>query len=269
MRRLLLSWLVVGCLSGCGCNEQDLVGETDAGDDVPTVDMPVDDGLLVDVPEEEIVDTCEESTEALVGEIARSEPRSCTAVIRLDFLTRTIKAYALFCSDPMEVSEESARSVAVEDVVLEMPYYDFTTAEMLNDPDPQDAYIFYQPPWDFGGLAVVSPYTGLTVFGGSMMWMGTGAIAYPTEWLSSSHIGAGCPPSAALEPVTYYPLECEFSVPDPDLDSTLEIVAGTAMPAAMASAGEIDSVVVICYPRRLGMFVPEQAEWLVLLNVSG
>lgn len=257
MRGLLPGLLVVGCLSGSGCSERRLVGEADADEDDPPADAREEGGL----------DSCEESTEALVGEIVRSEPWSCTAVIRLDFVTGGIGSFALLCGEPMVVSEEHARSRAVEDVILDMPYVDFSTAEMLNYPDPRDAYFFYESPADFGGLAIVSPYSGMTVFGASIVWSGGGAIAYPAEWRSADQIGAGCPPSVAMEPAFYYRIGCDTS--GSGIDSPLDVVARTAVPGAMARAGEIDSVIEFCYPRTVGMFDPREAEWIVIINASG
>src|SRR6185436_18166707 len=51
-------------------------------------------------------------------------------------------------------------------------------------------WAFYTAASDFGGVTVVSAVTNRTVFGGSIVWGGTGAVLYPETW-STSDIGVG------------------------------------------------------------------------------
>lgn len=47
--------------------------------------------------------------------------------------------------------------------------------QALSGANPEDEYVFWQSPGDFGGVGVVSVRSGLAVFGGSIVWGGSGA----------------------------------------------------------------------------------------------
>jgi hypothetical protein len=54
---------------------------------------------------------------------------------------------------------------------------------------------------------------------------------------------------------------------DPNtLDLVVAAVADTAVPAAMWQGGYVFETVVLRYPRSVGVFDPNSAEWVVLVN---
>jgi hypothetical protein len=50
------------------------------------------------------------------------------------------------------------------------------------------------------------------------------------------------------------------------VNKVLGIVKQTAIPAAMWSGGKVHDAVVLRYPRSVGMFDPNTAEWIALIN---
>jgi hypothetical protein len=147
-------------------------------------------------------------------------------------------------------------------------------AEMLNQPDPGDAYVFYESPADFGGVAVVSADTGLTVFGASIVWAGKGDIEFPTSWRDPAELGPGCPGMyrSRLGPGPGYDL-CgintgpePFTLAESDIEAALDVLHDTGLPDAVWYGGYVFGSVVLCYPRKVGVFDPGSAEWIVLVN---
>jgi hypothetical protein len=241
----------------------DQPGEDVPGEDVPP-EAPGDPDAEADAPdaadgEEEVIGGCEDQVAAIASETG--VVGSCSAVVRLDYESRDILGWQLFCGSYAAATEGSARSRAQADTGYG------AAGTMLNPADPPDEYVFYEEPGDFGGAAAVSARTGLSVFGGSIIWLGTGDITYPSIWRPASEIGSDCPEWPASVTATGYDLS---SYGDPigsaDLTAALDVIWSTALPEGMATSGYLFDAVVIVYPRTMGEFDPATAEWIVILN---
>lgn len=203
---------------------------------------------------------CAKEVAALATELYKVS-QACTAVIRLDHNTLTLKGYQLVCGPPKTVTEAQARATAQTDTGYG------SSGQALNPPSPADEFVFYMAPGDFGGASSVSADTGLSVFGGSIIWMGTGQITYPKTWRQVSTLGSGCAPGKGIPSAVGYDLvSTSQPLPTADVNKVLAIVKQTAIPAAMWSGGKVHDAVVLRYPRSVGMFNPNTAEWIALIN---
>jgi hypothetical protein len=188
---------------------------------------------------------------------------TCTAVVRLDYSTLTILSHAFVCGKYASPDEATARKTASTDATFQYagPAGD---GSLLSGPDPADEWVFFQSPSDFGGVAAVSARSGLTVFAGSIVWMGTGDIIVPSTW-DTSDLGSGCAP---LPRPSIRGFNLGSSEAGASFDEAADVVLQTALPAAFWQWGYVFDVVVLLYPRSVGAFVPEKAEYIVLVNAG-
>jgi hypothetical protein len=188
---------------------------------------------------------------------------TCTAVVRLDYRSLEILAHAFVCGKYATPDEAMARATASADAVF--PYASPAgEGKLLSGPSPPDEWVFYQEPTDFGGAAAVSARSGLTVFAGSIVWMGTGKIMVPAAW-DTSDLGPGCG-----QPMGWSARGFDLSggqATDHMMEAA-DVVLATALPSAFARWGSLLDVVVLLYPRSVGAFDPSTAEYIVLLNAG-
>jgi hypothetical protein len=260
------------CLDACDANDDGSVNISDAvwtlnhlflgGDSPPPPagacgEDPTADGLACGAYAPCAAD-CEEEIAAIASDT--QIVGSCGAVVRLDYLSRRILGWQLLCGKYSQVTEESAREQAKTDT-------GFGEGRMLNPAQPEDAYVFYQAPGDFGGAGVVSARTGLSLFGGGIVWDGAGDITHPKEWRSAATLGGDCERFPGDIPARGYDLVAGGAeVAAADIEATLEVVRRTALLEGMATSGYVFDAVVILYPRSVGAFNPLTAEWIVIVN---
>lgn len=189
---------------------------------------------------------------------------SCSAVLRFDYLSRELLGWQLICGKYDHADEVEARSRAEKDTG-----YGEGRSLMLNDPAAEDLYVFYESPGDFGGASVVSVRTGLTLFGGAIIWDGAGEITYPQEWRSPESLGEDC------EPIEGGPIFRTFDLVggqarlDPELVKELiERVRHTPLAEGFSRSGYVFDAAVLSYPRSVGSFDPSTAEWIVIVNAG-
>jgi hypothetical protein len=103
-----------------------------------------------------------------------------------------------------------------------------------------------------------------SVFAGSIVWMGTGAITVPSTW-DTTDLGSGCAPPSGL-PIRGFDLSNGQAAAR--LDEAAAVVLQTALPAAFNQWGYLFNAAVILYPRTLGAFAADRAEYVVLLNAG-
>jgi hypothetical protein len=234
----------------------------------PTPDGPATDGPTVDSapqvpdgkPSSDLGPACAAEIAALQKEIYKTSGQSCTAVVRLDHDSLALKEWQLVCGKYAKVTEAQARTTAFNDSGYGKG------GKMLNAQSPADEYVFYEAPGDFGGCASVSARTGLTVFGASIIWMGTGKITHPKTWRAASQLGSGCPAAGGIPKSQGYDLVQGGALQKADVDKAVAVVLKTAVPAAFWKGGYVFDAVVLRYPRSVGAFNPKTAEWIVLVN---
>jgi hypothetical protein len=224
------------------------------------VEPDVEPDILPDEVEEEVVGDCGDLVDAIASET--TIVGSCTAVVRLGYTSMSVLGWQLVCgSYDMPVTEAKARAQAQTDTGYG------ASGTMANPASPEDEYVFFQAPGDFGGAAAVSARTGLSVFGGSIIWMGTGDITYPDDWRPASELGRDCPRYPTLPTAVGYRIaESSEPLSASEVSAALDVVWGTALPEGMATSGYIFDAVVLLYARTVGAFDPSTAEWIVLVN---
>ena len=205
--------------------------------------------------------TCGEATTALAREIYDGIARACTAVVRLDFETHDPLGYQLLCARYAFTDEADARIIAEADT-------GFGEGGTRISPEvTEDNWIFYESPGDLGGVGAVSRDTGLSTFGGSIVWDGAGEITYPTAWRDPAELGVACDGIGSVPYFTAYDLRNGSTLEDDaGADAAIAYIDQTAIPEAFFTGGYLFGSVVMLYPRSVGAFDPSTAEWIVLVN---
>jgi hypothetical protein len=133
------------------------------------------------------------------------------------------------------------------------------------DSDSLPFEVVFRPPGDFGSITFRYTETGDTLLYGSIIWLGTGALAYPGDFLPAGRFGKL--PDAAGEPVRkeYFNI---YPLLDP---AEFEAKADTAW----ASVNRLDiawdfamrdyRAGFYMYAPSVGAFNPSAAKWIVFL----
>lgn len=248
--------------------EPDDAGLTDIEDDA-MFDVAPDDVAPDAVAEDDVDDT--EATEtsagpdcqAAAGELTKSlyaQLGSCTAVVRLAYTDRQPLGYALVCGKYANADAASAKAQAQADTGLA------PEAMLMGDASAEDVWVFWQEPGDLGAAAAVSVRTGLTVFGGSIVWDGAGDLTWPMAWEEPASLASDCDPEGGIPTQRGLDLRTGEVLADGDVAAAVDVVAQTALLDAFWAGGYAFDAVVLLYPRSVGAFDPATAEWVVLLN---
>ncbi len=251
---LLLAPIVIAACSGSGGGG----GEFDGGGgefDGGTIDA----GSRVDATLSDAGSACSGAVTALAAELYEST-QACSVTVRLDYTSKEVKGYQVFCGAYSAVSDSDAAATATGDSGYG------TDDAMLNESAPEDAYVFYRAPGDFGGVGAVSSDTGLSVFGGSIIWSGSGEISYPSQWRAAADLESGCDASGGIDSRRGWDLRNGVALDSGDVDSAVAVVLGTAIPAAFWKGGYVFNATVLLYPPTVGAFDPTPAEWVVIVN---
>jgi hypothetical protein len=240
------------CPGACGCDGRLHCNACMAN--AAGVNAAADDGVCTQAV------TCEGVTWQIANQAAAGG--MCTSVVRLDYQTRKLKAFHVACAPAAAVTPERARKRAEMDTGFG------AEAQAISGLDPADEYVFWEPPSDHGGASAVSARNGATVFGGSIVMNEKGSVVHPTSFLHPASIGPGCGSSAAVPPARGLSLETLDELPASDVDAALSVVWTTALPDALATGSTLLDAMVLLYPPQVGVFDPEAAEWVVLLNSS-
>jgi hypothetical protein len=107
---------------------------------------------------------------AALSEEMYEELGVCAAVVRLDYEGYDILGFQLFCG-PWDITTEGAAAVTAE---TDTGFGQGGGIERISAADAEDFFVFYESPGDFGGASAVSRRSGLTAFGGSIVWDGNG-----------------------------------------------------------------------------------------------
>jgi hypothetical protein len=202
---------------------------------------------------------CQAASDAIAANMGVTE--TCTATVRLDYQSLAILGFAVRCGPYNVVDEATARATAVGDTGQG------ESAGLLGTPPPEDEWVFYQAPSDWGSTAVVSARSGLSVFGGTTVWIGDGEISYPQTWQPPTAIGAGCGQTGIqVPPARGFELAGGTELPASSVNAALAAVWSTAIPSGLLKGGYLFDAIVLLYPRTVGAFDPTTAEWIVLVN---
>lgn len=244
----------VGCKpSSCACTPEGWACDDDCngGTCVP-LDPPTDPSV------------CESIAAELAMQVGPSaQTGTCTAVVRVDYTSLKVLGHTFVCGPYNGGGEEMARATADAAATFPNAQAAGHGKLLLAGNLVGSEWIFYQSPSDFGGASAVSSRSGLTVFAGSIVWAGTGTLLVPSAW-STSELGTGCP--SVMFPSRGFDLSSGTEFKNGEYRAAVDVVFGTAIPAAMAKLGGVFEAVVLLYPRTVGVLDPKRAEYIVLLN---
>jgi hypothetical protein len=239
------------CPGVCGCDGESYCNECTAHAAGVDVDPKASCGPV-------------KSCEQLADEIAAQAGgvHTCTSVVRLDYQTLSMKAYRILCAPYSATNEAAARATAQQDTG-----YGAMGALLSSPPSPpEDEWVFWQAPGDFGGVGVVNARNGTSVFGGSVVWDGKGAITYPATFNPPEALGEGCVTSIMKPPARGFDLVGVEALTQAEVDAALDVVWKTALPEGLWKPGYVFDAMVLLYPPTVGDFDESVAEWIVLVN---
>lgn len=204
---------------------------------------------------------CSKLVDSIVPQVAGKG--DCTTVVRAGYLSHAIASHAFVCGPHKSLDELQARAVANADS-------GYGSGKQVAGFWPKDEWIFYVSPGDFGGVSIVSARNGLSVFGASIVWMGTGKVLHPKAW-STAPLGASCP-KQPKPPVRGFDLSADAPPLAPEkIGLAMSLVWDTALPEALAKSGTVLDAVVLLYAPSVGFTAPggfdnASAEYVVLIN---
>jgi hypothetical protein len=270
MMRMVLGAAALGLLMvGVSCEGGDPVGASDeplgsgsAGTGGPFI--PGAGGMTPLLPS---LDRCVAATAAIAAEAAGQEV--CTFLVRVDAKSLEVRAHSKVCGSSAPIDEATARGLASQASIL--PGGATPSYELIGG-TPEDAWVYMVRWGDFGGLAAVSPKSGLVTFRARWDWLWTedslrsGPVIAPASW-SQSDLGAGCaaPPSVRVQ--TFDLREEGKTTPPKSGEDAARMVLSTALPGGLAELGGVRNVVTLLFANYSGT-VPIPLEYVVLVNAA-
>ena len=195
---------------------------------------------------------CSALAAAIGQELQATNRSTCTGIVRLEYQSLRPLAHAFVCAQYASTNESSARATANVDTT-------YGNGTLVSGANPTDEWVFYTAPGDFGGVSAVSARSGRTVFGGAVVWSGTGEVNYPKLWLAGD-IGIACG-SSSISSVRGFDMRGGAALPGSEMDMALAVVFDSAFALAMRSWGILSDAMVLLYPRTVGDFDPANAEY--------
>jgi len=188
------------------------------------------------------------------------------------FLSFFVLALLCACSD----DDTKAPETVPQSKVL-MLQVDYTTevfeagTEISIDESVPDFEITstYQEPGDFGGVQLYSSNSNTLLFDGTIIWMGTGVMSYPSNLYDSEDFGI------ISEPVAQ-PSESQFSKvvysdyetypEDMDYASIWNTIDNLAIVKTYRDSNPEATVKLFLYTPSVGIGNPEEWDWLVFIK---
>jgi len=201
---------------------------------------------------------CTTAAADLTEEMYSEAGRSCSATVRLDYLTLEVLGFELFCGNYASLDEAGARAAAERDTGIG------AEAVLVNPDDHADNWVFLDAT---GAAALVSAYNGLVVFGGTWGSDAAGELTWPETWRDAALLAEGCPPSGRIPTARGFDLsDGAAPLTGAELDAALSAVKDTALLEGFWQGGYVFNATVLLYPRRTLPFDESTAEWIVILG---
>jgi hypothetical protein len=202
--------------------------------------------------------SCEAAADDLTTEMYSEAGRSCSATVRLDYLTYELIGFQLSCGGYGGLDEPAARAAAERDTGIG------GDAVLVNADDHSDNWVFFDAT---GATALVSAYTGNVVFGGTWGGAVPGDLTWPTTWREAQLLAGGCPPSGRIPTSRGFDLSDDAApLSGAEVDLALAAVGETALLAGFWQGGYVFDATVLLYPRSLDPLDEGTAEWIVILG---
>lgn len=192
-------------------------------------------------------------------------PQSCAIVVRVLQRTGRPIAFQSICGRAAPTAMTDAEALALAERAM-VPYV--SSWRPVSPSMPDDGFVFSGSGGDFGGVVVVHPRLGRTVFVASTVWAGRGDILSPTTWNPPALLADDCGTGTTVPRVRGYELGVASGREAATVAQVVEAVAHTALLDAIVRAGTIESGLVLGYTRSTGGLVDEAPEWIVVVNAA-
>ncbi|KIG14396.1 hypothetical protein DB30_06871 [Enhygromyxa salina] len=177
---------------------------------------------------------------------------SCALVLRFTYESAEFLGWHINCAPPTpDLSLDEAQMMSA------WPGDDESGTE--------DAYVLYTEPGDFGGVTYISKRSGM-LFEGSIVWGGMGDILHPEHVEDPLMLGTGCldtQPPAAVEVWAYNFVGGDLQVLPDESSAVWDVLWDTA---ALYAVTPGSTIAMIAYPRSVGDFVSDVAEFVVIID---
>jgi hypothetical protein len=207
---------------------------------------------------------------AFVKSIASGFATGRSVVIaRFDYRTKRPLGYAQFntFSTCTYYEEIGARVCAKADRSSKLPFDPTKQGSRLKmESTDRGPWAFYQSSSDGGGIIVLDDEFG-TIFSASILRKGEGEMLTPNAW-STKDLGVGCRPGKKVAaPSQAYDLRSGTKMPAAESQAIAALAQKTVLPGLWeTSGGNYEVSMVLLYPRTMGDFNPQTAEYLVFLR---
>ena len=192
-------------------------------------------------------------------------PQSCAIVVRVLQRTGRPIAFQSICGRDAPTAMTDAQALALAEGAM-VP--NVSSWQPVSPSMPDDDFVFSGSGGDFGGVVVVHPRLGRTVFVASTVWAGRGDILSPTTWNPPGLLADDCGTGTTIPRVRGYQLGVASDRKAATVTQVTEAVAHTALLDAIVREGTIESGVVLGYTRSTGGLVDEAPEWIVVVNAA-
>lgn len=136
------------------------------------------------------------------------------------------------------------------------------------DDDTLPVTIRYNPPGDFGDITFEYSATGDTLFHGTIIWMGTGGMEYPREFIPADEFESLPDTPPAPLSIEYFNIAPAFEEETFKQQATLAWNRVRNLDIVNEFAQGEYRVGIYLYAPAVGLFNPEAAKWIIFLHAQ-
>ncbi len=219
--------VLVGALAMLGCGST--AASTDAGSDArPGFDASQACGL--------------QQYQLASQLLAPNEGRpACSVVVRISATTMRPTGFQAFCGAATGATDAQAAALA------EAAMIPSATPQRVEAATPADAFLFYAPPSDLGGIVAVSARLGVTVFAAPVVWGNPEQTFVPAQWRDGSELAYGCGTGVVIPRVRGVNLSSGAALDAATIEPVTDAIRRTMLPGALADRGAVLDAVVFGY----------------------
>lgn len=160
-------------------------------------------------------------------------------------------------------------------LLLQVDYasYAFEGGRELNFADASDFTITheYNSPGDFGDITLLYEEVNDTIFSGTIVWDGAGEITHPESMAAPTTFDTGSaiatPPASDFIFIDYMAEDSENPTPQEiNHEAIWAAISNLDKVAEYRAANPEAKIHLLMYARSVGMFLPANADWIVILK---
>ncbi len=189
---------------------------------------------------------------------------ACSVVVRVSATTMRPTGFQAFCGPAMGATDAQAAALAEAAMIPDaMP-------RRVEAATPADAFLFYAPPSDLGGIVAVSARLGVTVFAAPVVWGNPERTLVPAQWRDGAELAYGCGTGVVIPRVRGVNLATGAALDASTMEPVTDAIRRTMLPGALADRGTLLDALVFGYdptPGRVGGD-DDGAAWIVIVNAG-